>query len=106
MLDKLKALHARASSVPWQRIDSDDSPTPRVGYRIQAGSFEANHVAAEYRHDAALIIAAVNALPALLECIEAAESMADAFSEIDESAIEGAALNAYRAARAKLDEVK
>lgn len=102
MLDKLKALHARASSVPWQRIDSDDSPTPRVGYRIQAGSFEANHVAAEYRHDAALIIAAVNALPALLACIEAADAWYEFKSRVDDMDGHGII---YRAARSRLDEV-
>jgi predicted phage gp36 major capsid-like protein len=67
---KLRALCEAATPGPWERLDLDGAPTPRVGYRIVSGGIERSHIAAESRKDAALIAAARSALPEALAEIE------------------------------------
>jgi hypothetical protein len=69
-LAELRALCEAATPGPWERLDLDGAPTPRVGYRIVSGGIERSHIAAEYRNDAALIVAARTALPEALAEIE------------------------------------
>lgn len=73
-LARLRELLAAATPGPWETAERSDTINVQAGQRAVA---RCQRKAGVWR-DAALIVAAVNALPALLDRIEALERVAEA----------------------------
>lgn len=118
MLDKLKALHG-AATAGRLFVEPNEHEIRAHGHGKPVTTAIAPRKGGNRAYaDMLLYAVAVNALPLLLECIKAAEAMADAIENPkclgcgafnEPCACAGsqrrAATNKYRAARAKLDEV-
>jgi hypothetical protein len=73
-LPTLRALLAQATPIPWTTEDRGGRMVDAAGGEIESIAFP--FCRSDHRRDAALILAAVNALPALLEIAEAAQAIA------------------------------
>jgi hypothetical protein len=79
MIERLRELLARATPGPWKSQDHQHQADLMTWYSVEKANGMRGQVARVMSHvrgkaDAALIVAAVNALPALLDVCEAAQA--------------------------------